>query len=352
MANDRTEKATPKRRQDARQKGQVARRPELPATAGLLAALLMMRAIGDNLFSSASQLFLSSFKGVTASEPLTIPIVHHLLMDAVTSLALLSLPVVSASLVASIVSNFAQGGLTLTAHALKPKVERFNPVANLKRVAGSQGPVELLKSIIKLLGIGAVCYGVLRQAVEDAPTLVGIPATQVLISLGKIVYDITLRAGCVLLLVTVLDYAYGWYLHEKSLRMTKQEIRDEFRQQEGDPHVKAQRRRAARALTQRRIMTEVPRADLVITNPTHFAVALRYDKTQDAAPRVVAKGADMMAKRIREIARKNEVPVIENPPLARSLYRSVEAGRTIPIEFFRAIAELLAYVYKQRERVL
>jgi flagellar biosynthetic protein FlhB len=154
----------------------------------------------------------------------------------------------------------------------------------------------------------------------------------------------------VLILAGALDYLYGWYKHEKSLRMTKQELKEEFRQQEGDPMVKGQRRRAARALAHRRIAAEVPRADVVVTNPTHFAVALRYEREKSAAPVVVAKGADLMAKRIRELAAAKGVAVVENPPLARALYRAVEPGRAIPPELFRAVAELLAYVYRQREQ--
>lgn len=148
----------------------------------------------------------------------------------------------------------------------------------------------------------------------------------------------------------VVDYGYGWYKHEKSLRMTKQEVRDEYKQQEGDPFIKSKRRGAARALAQGRISVEVPQADVVVTNPTHFAVALRYNHERDAVPVVVAKGADHLALRIREIARAHDVMVVENPPLARTLYRTIEPGRAIPAELFRAVAELLAYVYQQRTR--
>jgi flagellar biosynthetic protein FlhB len=180
--------------------------------------------------------------------------------------------------------------------------------------------------------------------------LIGAPSATTFAALGSLVYGLGLRAGGVLFLVAACDYLYGWFKHEKSLKMTKQELKDEFRKQEGDPQTKHQRRRIARARSQRRIAAEVPRADLVITNPTHFAVALRYDRDRDAAPTVVAKGADLMAKTIREIAKAHKVPIVENPPLARSLYKSVEMGQMIPAELFRAVAELLAHVYRQRER--
>ena len=153
----------------------------------------------------------------------------------------------------------------------------------------------------------------------------------------------------VLLVFAFADYGYAWYKHEKSLKMSKQDIRDEYKKQEGDPMVKGQRRRAARELTQKRSMAQVPTASVVITNPTHFAVALRYDRDTDAAPIVIAKGADKIAAKIREIARENNIPLIENPPLARALYKAVEPNQIIPDEFFGAVAEILAYVYRQKK---
>ncbi len=351
MAAEHTEKATPKRREDAKKKGQSARRPELPAAAGFLAALLMLRVMASDLSARAEHMFAGAMSHAGAAEGLSALSAHAMLVDAGLNLAVLALPVVAAALIAGVASNLAQGGLTLTPAALKPRAASFNPVENLKRVFGPNGFVELGKGLLKLCGIALVGYGLFARAVASAPSLIGSPAHQTLAATGQLLYDLALRAGGVLTVVALLDYAYGWYKHEKSLRMTKQEVKDEYRQQEGDPLVKGQRRRASRALLQKRIATEVPRADVVVTNPTHFAVALRYDRARDAAPTVVAKGADLMAKRIREIARTHNVAVIENPPLARGLYRTVEVGRVIPPEFFRAVAELLAYVYRLSERV-
>jgi flagellar biosynthetic protein FlhB len=350
MSDDRTEKATPKKREDARKKGQIARRPDLAAAASFLGALLMFRVLGDYMLSRAGQLFIDSNLFLTSRQSLNIEAVHGMLINASISLALLSLPIVAGALVAGLVGNFAQGGLTLSAEALKPRTERFNPVANLKRVFGTNGPIELLKGFLKLGGLAAVSYGIITRTLAESPLLLGAPIPRIFASMGELVYGLGLRAGGVLFLIAGLDYLYGWYKHEKSLRMTKQEIRDEFRRQEGDPLIKNQRRRAAKARLQRRIATEVPRADVIVTNPTHFAVALKYDRERDAAPMVLAKGADLMAKRIRRIAEEHEIPIVENPPLARSLYNEVEMGHTIPSELFRAVAELLAYVYRQRQK--
>lgn len=349
MANERTEKPTPKRREDARRKGQIARRPELAAAAGFFATLVMLRVMGDDLFAHASHLFTQTALRVNEAESLTISSVHLMLIDAIGHLAALSLPVVAGGLAAGLATNFAQGGFTFTPKALAPRAERFNPVTNFKRAFGGNSAIEFVKGIFKLSGIVAVCYGVFVRAITDAPALVGATASHTFMAVGALAYQLGLRAGSVLLLLAALDYGYGWYKHEKSLRMTKQEVKDEFRQQEGDPTIKHLRRRMARALLQRHIAMEVPTADVIVTNPTHYAVALRYNREKHAAPVVVAKGADEMAKRIREIAKTHDVPIVENPPLARTLYRTVETGRTIPPDLFRAVAELLAYVYRQRQ---
>jgi flagellar biosynthesis protein FlhB len=348
VSDNRTEKATPQRREDARKRGQVARRPELAATASFLAALLMLKIGGGDLLARSSQLFRETSLLITSSNDFSIPTVHMMMVNATATLALLSLPIVAASLAAGMASNFAQGGLTFAPEAFKPRAERFSPVANLKRVFGSNGPVELVKGFLKLGGLILVTWGVLGPAINNAPSLIGAPSAKAFSILGALIYGIGLRAGGVLFLVAVLDYGYGWYKHEKSLKMTKQEIRDEYKKQEGDPLMKSLRRRAARQLSQKRMASEIPKADVIVTNPTHFAVALRYDRDKDAAPRVLAKGADLMAKRIRELAKSHNIPIIENKPLARSLYKSVEMGQVIPAELFRAVAELLAYVYKQR----
>jgi flagellar biosynthesis protein FlhB len=350
MSSDKTEKATPKRREDARRKGQIARRPELPAAAGFLAALGILEATGADFVARCSHLLASIAKQVENPTPLTLSAAHGLMLEAVGNFAWLTLPVAATLLITSLAGNFAQGGFTLTPEALTPRAERFNPVQNLKKVFGLDKVVEFAKQCLVIVGIGVACYGLFSQAFATATTMVGIPAAQTLKSTGELMARLGWRAGGLLLVLAALDYGYGWYKHEQSLRMTKQEIKDEYKQQEGDPMVKGQRRRAARALAMRQVVQEVPRADVVVTNPTHFAVALVYDRETQIAPMVVAKGADWMALRIREIAKAHNVPIVENPPLARALYREVEAHNVIPTEYFRAVAELLAYVYRQREQ--
>jgi flagellar biosynthetic protein FlhB len=349
MASDRTEKATPKRREDARKKGQLARGAKLPAAAGFLASLIVLRITSNDWLYLAGNSFVSTFAQAGSATPLTEQSVHKIFINAAWSIGALILPVMAAVMVAVIAGNFLQDGFSLNAKAFVPKLERFNPIANLKKIFSSQSLIEFLKSMIELGVICTVCYGLLTRVIADAPALVGSTPSRTIAQIGLLAYALGIRVGGILMLFAALDYGYKRYTHEKSLRMTKQEIKDEYRHQEGDPMAKSQRRRAARALVQRRLTVEVPRADVVIINPTHFAVALLYDSKKSPAPMVIAKGADLMAKRIIEIAKANNVAVIQNPPLARVLFRDVEPGQTIPAEFFRAVAELLAYVYRQRQ---
>jgi flagellar biosynthesis protein FlhB len=349
---ERTEKATPKRREDARRKGQFARSTELPAVAGLCAALVMLQAVGPQLMERAGGLFVRLPAAVRAGSGFGFgaEAAERLLLDASLDLLLLTLPAVAAAAVAAAAASVAQTGFRLTPELLKPRAERFSPLANFKRAYGAQAPVELAKNLLKLCAVGVAGYGAARRAAEEAPRLVGAPAAETLAALGSIAGSLVWRAALCLLVVAALDYAWQFFRHERQLRMSKQEVKDEYRQQEGDPLVKGQRRRAARSLVRQRLAVEVPRADVVVTNPTHFAVALRYDRGRDAAPVVVAKGADHLAARIRRLAREHKVEVVENPPLARALYRDVHIGRAVPPELFRAVAELLAYVYRLREK--
>lgn len=349
MSQERTEKATPKRREDARKKGQIARGAEFPAALGFLAALSTINLLGGDIFRKVGFYIQSSARHITDVKVLTTADAQDLFLEAGKIFSMLVLPVITVIFAAVLGGNFVQGGFAFTAKALKPKTERFNPIQNAKRIFGLDSLVNLIKSFLKLLLIGAVAYEVLNPIIMDAPTFIHAPIGTLVAKLGGTLYSLALRCGLVLLALALADYGYARYKHEKSLRMTKQEIRDEFKEQEGDPLVKSQRRRAARALTQKRSLAEVQTASVVITNPTHLAIALRYDREKDAAPIVVAKGADHIAAKIREIARENGVPLVENKPLARALFKTVEPNQIIPIEFFGAVAEILAYVFRQRE---
>jgi flagellar biosynthetic protein FlhB len=348
MSMERTEKATPKRRLDARKKGQIARGPELPAAAAFLGGITVFSFIARDLAGTVGKYITSSSSSVFANNELNVSDVQMLFFDAAKVLALMVLPILAVTMAAGLAGNFAQGGLSLTLGAFKPKLERFSPAKNIKKVFGLDAVVNLAKTLLKFVLLSWVVYGALAPVITDAPALMNAPLTSVAFKLGETVYTLAFRCGLVMVLMAAADYGYAWYKNEKSMKMSKQEVRDEFKEQEGDPMVKGQRRRNARNLLHKRSLNAVPTASVIITNPTHFAVAIRYDRDKDAAPVVVAKGADNIAAKIRAIAKENNIPMIENKPLARALYRSVEPNQMIPVEFFSAVAEVLAYVFRQK----
>lgn len=349
MSEEKTEKATPKRREDARKKGQIARGPELPAALGFISVLVTLNILKQNIFEEIQHYIERTAQKIVVPQAFTLGDVQDIFIEATKVLMLISIPIITVAFGAGLAGNFAQGGFSISTEALTPKADKFNPVNNIKKVFGMDAAINLLKSFLKLLIIGAITYGVLSPAIEAAPSLIKAPLPTVAVTLGETFYTLALRCGLVLFVFAGADYGYAWYKNEKSLRMSKQEIRDEYKEQEGDPMIKQQRRRAARALMQKRSLGEVPSATVVITNPTHISVALRYDQEKDIAPIVVAKGADNMAAKIREIAKENNVPLVENKPLARALYKAVEPNQIIPMEFFSAVAEILAFVFRQKK---
>jgi flagellar biosynthetic protein FlhB len=348
MSMERTEKATPKRRQDARKKGQIARGPELPAAAAFLSGLMAMNFIGKDLIGQLGRYMNVANSPVFSNSEFTAADVQMMLFDAARILAVMILPIVAVATTASLAGNFLQGGFSLNAGALTPKGNKFNPAQNIKKMFGLDPLVGLGKTLIKFLLLGAVVWGVLSPVLADAPALMNAPLGAVGAKLSEIIFTLAVRSGMIMILMAGADYAYSWYKNEKSLKMTKQEVREEFKEQEGDPMIKGQRRRSARMLAQKRSLAAVPTASVIITNPTHISIAIRYDRDKDAAPIVVAKGADNIAAKIRVMAKENNIPMVENKPLARALYKAVEPNQMIPVEFFSAVAEVLAYVFRQK----
>lgn len=347
MSQERTEKATPKRREDARRKGQIARGAELPAALGFLGALLAFSFVSPAFSTTLGTYFQTTSARIAAIKDFGAADTQTLFVDASIVLAVVAVPLLIVALAASLAGNFVQGGFSLTAEALKPKGEKFSPAKNIKKIFGIDPLVNLAKSLVKLVLLSAISYGVLLPLFENSSVLLNAPPDKIGATLLDTIYRLAFRFGFVSLAMALADYGYAYYKNEKAMRMTKQEIREEFKESEGDPLVKSHRRRAARAFAQRRSMVNVPTASVVITNPTHFAVALRYDREKDAAPTVVAKGADKAAAKIRKIALENSIPLVENKPLARALYKIVEPDQVIPAEFFGAVAEILAFVFRQ-----
>lgn len=255
-------------------------------------------------------------------------------------------PIVLTAFVLGVLVSVLQTGFVISAQALVPDFNRLNPLHGLQRLLSTYGLVETLKSLGKLAIIAYISYSTISASYPALLETIRKDIPSIMAFAGELLYRLALRIGMFLLVLAAADYAYQRWSFERSIRMTKSEVKQEHKQHEGDPHIKARIRARQRQLARRRMMEEVPKADVLITNPTHYAVALRYDAATMAAPQVVAKGVDLIAQRIREIAEEHQVPIVQNAPLARALYRQVEIGRQIPANFYAAVAEILAYVYQ------
>ena len=340
--------ATPKRREEARKKGQVARSSEFGAALTLLAVVLTLHALlpGEGGLSLLRDLQ-STFQFSPHDSAFTFTTVHQWHTRALGWEAKIVLPVLLLAAALGLVSGVGQVGFAVTPEALAPQWNRVNPATGLKRLLSTRGSVEALKGLLKMGLVGGVCYNTLRGGIESGELLrtMGEPLTEVVSVVGGLIWTLGLRVSVILMILAVADYAYQKYEFEKSLKMSLTEIKQEAKQSDGDPQIKAKIRRLQREMAKRRMMQDVPKADVVVTNPTHYAVALTYDGG-GSAPKVVAKGRDEVAARIREIARENKVPLVENKPLARTLYSTVEIGREIPADLFEAVAQVLAFVYR------
>jgi flagellar biosynthetic protein FlhB len=343
---ERTERATGKRRMEARKRGQVALSREIPSTLILITLLGVFYFAGTRLLEDLMRIFSGFFGQLHAIRLRTISDAGVLAAELFQACFLLLAPLILPLLIAGLAGNILQIGFEIHAEPLAPKLSKLNPLTGLKRILSLRGLVELGKSLAKIVFIAAIAWGVVSGYLTEFPTLMRRDIGGIWEFTHTAAFRIILYVCLAMIVLAVLDYAYQRWQHEQSLKMTKQEVKDERKQTEGDPQIKARIRSLQRQAAYHRMMAEVPKADVVITNPTHLAVALRFDPTEMAAPRVVAKGADHIAERIRDIARSHDVPLVENKPLAQALFKLAELGDTIPVELYRAVAEVLAYVYR------
>jgi flagellar biosynthetic protein FlhB len=344
----RTEKATSKRRGEARNKGQVARSQEIGNVILLLAALLFFKWFGGYFMDRLmvfTQVILENFHRYDVSDVN----IQHLFLSTMYTVAQALWPLMLVLMVVGLASNIAQVGFQITTEPLTPKFDKFNPISGIKKLFSVRSLVELAKAIVKILIVGLVGYVTIKNRYADFVPLMDMDVGQIFYFIRHVVFVLIFRIVLVLLILAALDYAYQRYDYEKNLKMTKQEIKDERKQAEGDPQIKARIRRTQLEFARRRMMEAVPEAAVVITNPVHLALALKYEEDDMDAPQVVAKGQRLLAERIKEIARDHDIPVIENRELAQALYPTVEVGDFIPEQFYRAVAEVLSYVYRLKE---
>src|SRR3954463_2793738 len=349
MAGEKTEKATPKKKAEARKKGSVAKSADLNGAIVMFAALFALSATAPHLVEVLQASMRDAFALISSPDVVDHRGIGPIISAQGRAAAVAAAPVILTCVVARGLINVAQVGGKPHIGALKPDPKRLNPISGFKNIYGPNALFEGAKNLFKVATVGVVtALGVLPK-LDELASLVGMPPAQLLPTLAHYVLGIAQRAGAVYLLIGAVDYAYQRYRHDKSMKMDKQEVKDEHKSTELPPEVRGTIRRRQMQAARARMMADVPTADVVVTNPTHFAVALRYD-AQKAAPEVVAKGADLIAKKIREIAADSGVPVIADPPLARSLHASVEVGHVIPEEMYQAVAQLLAFVYRTARR--
>ncbi len=343
FAGEKTEKATPRRRQEARKKGQVVKSNEIITVIVLSLTLLILRYWVPYIINDFANFF--RYILTYLETDLTVNKAIRLIVEVILVTVKMVGPILLIALVAGYVANILQVGFLFTTESLKIDLNRLNPVSGLKRIFSKRALAELVKTVFKTCLVGFVAFYFLFKQLPRLSVLMDVPLKLSLETIGEITYTIGWRILAVLFVIAIADYAYQVYEYEQSLKMSKQEIKEEYKTIEGDPYLRAEIKARQRQMASRRMMQDVPKATVVITNPTHFAVALKYeDKMQ--APVVVAKGQDLVAQRIKALAMDNDVVIVENKILARTLYKEVEIGVPIPEELYKAIAEVLAYVYR------
>jgi len=352
MADDslqeKTETATPHRREEARKKGQVARSTELNSFAvlffGTIFLLFAAPALAHDLASVMREMFTQMYAGPISSADAV-----HRIMQLGFRVLLMLAPLFLATVAIAITVSGAQAGFRFSPEAMQPKFEKLDLAKGFKRLFSKRSMVELLRDILKLTLIGTVAYFAVHAEREGFMSLADADMSAILAFTGWATFRVGIKIILALMILAIGDFAFQKYDFEKSIRMTKHEVKEELKQHEGSPQMRSRIRQVQRELARMRMTREVPKADVVITNPTSLAVALKYDPETMSAPVVIAKGARLLADKIKSIARNADVPIVENKPLARALYASVEVGMQVPADLYKAVAEVLAYVFRLRK---
>ena len=344
--------ATPHKRNESREKGQVAKSNELATTLALIGVLSFFFVAGYDTYHHLIDIMYGAFTAIGGqlSAAKTILIFLGLMGIAFKIIA----PVLIVAVIVGVLGNIFQIGLIFSSQPLMPQMSRINPISGFQRILSMRGLFEAVKSIFKIGLIGYIVYRTIMSGLVDVVSLVDADKSNIaalfVSTVGRIGFQVFLRAALALLFLSIFDFLYQRWQHEQDIRMTREEMREEMKRTEGDPEIRRRIRRVQRELSQARMMKAIPEADAVITNPVHLAVAIKYDYEVMDSPYVVAKGERKIARQIREIAEEHGVPIVENPPLAQALYKNVEVGEVIPMEFYQAIAEVLAYVHELTNR--
>lgn len=351
QSGEKTHDATPHRRQQAREEGQVATSQDLSSAVMLLAGLAALLMFGKGLAEHLAGLYRTQLGG----EPwlrVDLDFTVNLWADTMQGLARYMLPILGALLLTGVAVNLFQVGLLFLPNKLMPELERIDPIKGLKRLFSLSSLVKLAMGIFKMAIIAAVAWVSLYSQRDAILALTGLSVPQITIFLSDVLIWTSIKIGVALLVLAILDYAYQKWKHEQDIKMTQEELREEMKKLQGDPQVIARRRAVQRQLVLNRLSAAVPKADVIVTNPTELAIAIQYEPATMNAPVVVAKGAGLVAQRIRRIALEHNIPIVEKKPLAQALYKEVELNHPIPQEMYAAVAEVLAYVYQLKGKTL
>ena len=349
-SGEKTEEPTQRKKEESRKKGQVAKSAELSSVFVILAAFVALKTSGSYMYGKLAGYMRHIFGELNVRGDFSIESIQWVILNAGIVFLETVMPVLMAVLVVSVTVSFLQVGFNFAPELIMPQFSRLNPISGFGRIFSKRSVVELLKSLLKITIVGYFIYRYLREETIRIPALMMSELEASFAVLAAIIYDLAFQIAMVILVLAILDYGYQWWEHMQNLKMSKQEVKEEMKQTEGNPQIKGKIREKQRAMAMRRMMSEVPKADVVITNPTHFAVAIKYEAGMEA-PAVIAKGSDFIAQRIREIAKENDVTIVENKPLAQALFKNAEIGDLIPPDLYKAVAEVLAYVYRLKRKI-
>jgi flagellar biosynthesis protein FlhB len=342
---EKTEEPTPKKRRELKEKGEVAKSRELPSVAVLLSALMVLSFFGSYMYNHLQIIMKGAFSLPTMHD-LNVSEFMKYAQNIISRFIMLLLPLFGAIFITAIVSNIMQVGFIISGESLKPEFSKIDPIKGVGRMFSKQALMEFLKSMLKLIIVGSIAFVTVKAEMKSFYLLGDMETNAIFIYILKIFFKIFIRCSMAMVVLVIIDYIFQKWEFENRIKMTKQEVKDEFKTSEGDPLIKSRIRSIQMEMARKRMMQAVPDADVVITNPTHLAVALKYDSLSMKAPKVLAKGPGKIAERIREMASEHGIPIMENKELARNLYDTVEVGHEIPAALYQAVAEILAYIYR------
>ncbi len=352
FSGEKTEQATPQKRKKAREEGQVAKSQEIPTAMVFAVMFSALGALTPYMYEKIANIFIFSMSLLEDWDKIfTEQFIPKLMVYIFSEIILIVMPLLMVALVTGLVANLIQVGWHPTTKPLKPKFSKLNPLQGFKRMFSSTAVVELIKSLAKFTIIIMVVLRVLEDNLRTIFLVHQYRLPDIVNFFAGVALDVGMSVATIYAFLAIVDFIFQKWKHSKDLKMSKQDIKEEYKQTEGNPQIKGRIRQKMREAAMRRMMGDVPSADVIVTNPTHYAVAIKYDQESGAPPKVVAKGVDHLAQRIKEVAGENDVEIVENKPLARALYANVEIGYEIPPDMYKAVAEVLAYVYKLKNKI-